>query len=165
MGTGTGAMRRRAMESPFPPSVACALPTVHPLGSRPRSPRPAGCTDWTCSNPWGGLHRERGRPCRPPAPPRPRLIPGCLQAAFRLHRTWQDQSSGAGSKLTSVNHCDRPGCRGWVRNPGGTNPSGSFTRTFTRSWLRSGARTRPASRTRTALRIPGARTLAPDLTP
>ena len=27
------------------------------------------------------LHREHGRPCRPPDPPRPRLIPGCLQAA------------------------------------------------------------------------------------
>ena len=27
------------------------------------------------------LHREHGRPCRPPAPPRLRLTPGCLQAA------------------------------------------------------------------------------------
>ena len=24
-----------------------------------------------------GLHREHGRPCRPPPPPRPRPIPGC----------------------------------------------------------------------------------------
>ena len=30
--------------------------------------------------PGRGLHREHGRPCRPPAPPRLRLIPGCLQA-------------------------------------------------------------------------------------
>ena len=30
--------------------------------------------------PGRGLHREHGRPCRPPAPPRSRLIPGCLQA-------------------------------------------------------------------------------------
>ena len=28
-----------------------------------------------------GLHREHGRPCRPPAPPRPRLTPRCPQAA------------------------------------------------------------------------------------
>jgi len=31
--------------------------------------------------PGRGLHRGHGRPCRPPAPPRSRLIPGCLQAA------------------------------------------------------------------------------------
>ena len=30
--------------------------------------------------PGRGLHREHGRPCRPPAPPRNGLIPGCLQA-------------------------------------------------------------------------------------
>ena len=31
--------------------------------------------------PGRGLHREHGRPCRHPAPPHPRLTPGCLQAA------------------------------------------------------------------------------------
>ncbi len=87
------------------------------------------------------------------------------QSALRLPRTWPDQSKVGRSQLTPVNGCDRPGCRGWVRNPGGTKPSGLFIRTFTRPWLRSGARTRPAPQAWTSWRIPGARTLARDLTP
>jgi hypothetical protein len=41
------------------------------------------------------------------------------QSALRLPRTWPDQSKVGRSQLTPVNGRDRPGCRGWVRNPWG----------------------------------------------
>ena len=36
--------------------------------------------------PGRGLHREHGRPCRPPAPPRPRLIPSCTGRGRTSHQ-------------------------------------------------------------------------------